>query len=101
MISSGAGWMGKDKKGHTTKIEEVLAREYASLTNYQDKYIIMTGGTYIHHYARIRVVFNDVDMYDIKRNKWSSCTRRKGDIGSAFTNHSSVSLNGKIFLFFG
>ena len=89
----------------TTKAGKVTyydTREYGTLTNYQDKFIILTGGTYIKELVKIFVVMT-VLKYDIKRNIWSHCPPRRGNYErrTLSTNHSSVSLNGKIFLFFG
>ena len=83
-------------------------REYGTLTNYQDKFIILSGGLCVREMMSRSVVY-EVLMYDIKRNKWSHCPGRKGRflhentllVENESTNHSSVCLNGKIFLFFG
>ena len=94
--------MKKLPRGGETKDIYYDHRECGTLTNYEDKFIFLTGGYLIKEYAT-RIVVREVSKYDIKRNYWSQCTSRRGDIvdGHITNNHSTVCLNGKLYLFFG
>ena len=70
------------------------------LTNYDDKYIIMTAYTPSQHpmyEMHVNERPGDVQLYDIKRDVWSACPPRSFKL----KDHKGICLDGKLFIFFG
>ena len=63
------------------------------MTNYNDKYVIISGGAV----AEFPKPLGEVIKYDIEANKWSTCPKLLYD----YINHSSLCVNGKLYHFFG
>ena len=63
------------------------------LTNYDDKYVIMTCGFLAGAMCKYLKL---VQLYDIERDVWSALPKRIHDTA----NHKGVCVDGKLFLFF-
>ena len=73
------------------------AMERPVLTNYDDRYVIMTSGYTAGAMSYVQDSKSEgVQLYDIKRDVWSACPKRKHDT----IDHEGVCVGGKLFLFF-
>ena len=68
-----------------------------TLTNYYDKFVLVCGGIYAECEIEEAKPLKEVIKYDIKQDEWSTCP----DLQYEYINHSSVCINGNVYLFFG
>ena len=81
----------KGRIARKTMAEPSRPRSFPSLTNYQDKYILVIGGYYASN------CLTSVDMYNVKTNRWQAAP----EITEAREEHSSCCLENFTFIFGG
>ena len=73
---------------------EGVGKEQATLTNYEDSHIFLSGG---FGAGGMYCPRSDVQMYDIEHDSWKQCPERP----NSGANHSSLCLKGKFYIFYG